>query len=99
MNTVESTNPGVIHDLAGHRFVAILDGHHARLDYEQHDGVLVLVHTEVPAAIGGRGIASGLMRAAVAHARDEGLKVRPACSYAETWLRRHREYDDLRVPA
>jgi uncharacterized protein len=28
-------------------------------------------------------------------ARTEGLKVRPLCSYAAAWMRRHREYHDL----
>ena len=53
------------------------------------------VHTIVPAAIGGRGIASDLVQHAFDYARAEGLRVAPLCSYAEVWLRRHPDYADL----
>lgn len=77
------------HDAANRRFAVTVDGVDARLDYEVEAGVLVITHTLVPPAIGGRGIASDLVRAAFDHARKEGLKVRPECSYADVWARRH----------
>lgn len=87
----------VSHDPVGQRFVVLLDGHQARLDYQRTDGSLDLTHTLVPDAIGGRGVAGQLVRAALEFARAQGLRVRPSCSYAETWMRRHPEYDDLRA--
>jgi predicted GNAT family acetyltransferase len=45
--------------------------------------------------VGGRGIASALVQAAMEVARAEGWKVVPACSYAAAWMRRHPEYRDL----
>jgi predicted GNAT family acetyltransferase len=36
-----------------------------------------------------------VVRAALEHARERGLKVRPACSYVRTYLRRHSEWQDL----
>lgn len=54
-------------------------------------GVMRLTHTEVPPAIEGRGIAAALVRAALAHAEANGLKVEPWCSYVRTYLRRHPE--------
>jgi hypothetical protein len=57
--------------------------------------VMTITHTGVPAAVGGRGIASALVQAAFATARDEGWKVVPACSYAAAWIGRHPEYRDL----
>ncbi|HEX6016891.1 MAG TPA: N-acetyltransferase, partial [Burkholderiaceae bacterium] len=35
------------------------------------------------------------VRAALDHARTNGLRVRPACSYVRTYLRRHPEAQDL----
>lgn len=82
------------HPIPG-RFVTDVDGHQAYLDYEMADGTMHITHTIVPEAIAGRGIASGLVRAAFEQARREGWRVRPICSYAETWVARHPEYADL----
>ena len=73
------------------------DAHAARLDYIEDEGRLTITHTIVPPEIGGRGIAGELVRAALAYARDAGLKVDPQCSYADAWMRRHPEFDVLRA--
>lgn len=85
----------IIHHGIPGRFVTEVDGHAANLDYEMADGVMHITHTRVPESIGGRGIAGKLVEAAFRHARQEGWKVRPLCSYAEGWVRRHPEYADL----
>lgn len=85
------------HDQAGRRFIVVRDGHEAWLDYELADGTLVITHTIVPDAIGGRGIAGELVRSALEFVRAQGLRVRATCSYAEAWMRRHPEFDDLRA--
>ncbi|MFT3761936.1 MAG: GNAT family N-acetyltransferase [Pseudoxanthomonas sp.] len=77
------------------RFSVAVDGHEAELDYRLRDGRMVIQHTGVPEAIGGRGIAGALVRAALEYARAQGLKVTPACSYAADYVRRHPEYADL----
>ncbi|HEX7769455.1 MAG TPA: GNAT family N-acetyltransferase, partial [Dokdonella sp.] len=59
------------------------------------DGIMVIDHTEVPPAVGGRGIAGQLVRAAFETARRAGWRVHPACSYAAAWIQRHPAYGDL----
>ena len=77
---------------AGYAFpLAALDGGIARADYRLVGNVMRLVHTEVPPAFTGRGIAARLVRAALDHARERGLKVQPACSYVRDYMRRHPE--------
>jgi hypothetical protein len=93
---VEATQP-VTHNAEAQRFETKIQGHLARADYRMHDGVMHLVHTEVPVRFEGRGIAATLVRAALAHARAYGLKVHPACSYVRTFMARNREFDDLRA--
>ena len=61
----------------------------------RHGSVLVISHGEAPPALRGTGAASQLMAGVMEIARTEGLKVRPLCSYAAVWMRRHREYHDL----
>jgi uncharacterized protein len=85
----------VHHDADARRFSAHFDGADCELDYELRNGVLTILHTGVPPEVGGRGIAGKLTEAALEFARNSGLKVRPACSYAAVYFRRHPEQADL----
>ena len=87
----------VRHDMAHQRFSVTEDGHLAVLDYVRGDSAIAITHTIVPPPIAGRGIAGDLVRAAMLHARNEGLRVDPQCSYADAWMRRHPEFDALRA--
>ena len=87
----------ILHEVPEQRFVTQAEGHVARLDYIEDEGRLTITHIIVPPEIGGRGIAGELVRAALAYARDAGLKVDPQCSYADAWMRRHPEFDVLRA--
>jgi predicted GNAT family acetyltransferase len=79
------------HNETAQRFEARVDGWLCRADYRRIDAVLHLVHTEVPPALEGRGIAAQLVKAALDFAEAQGLKVRPRCSYVLAYLRRHPE--------
>jgi predicted GNAT family acetyltransferase len=79
------------HDRIAHQFTTMVDNHLAVLDYTLTDKVMSITHTGVPQAIGGRGIAAELMRAAVSAARVGGWTVNPVCSYAVEYLRKHPE--------
>lgn len=88
----------IAHDAASGRFSTRVDGHLAELLYRRQDRRLVIDHTGVPNAIGGRGIAGELVKAALEYARAEGLRVVPACSYSAAYIRRHPQYADLIDP-
>jgi hypothetical protein len=77
------------HDQNAHRFTMEVDGCRAELNYTLAGGVMTITHTGVPPAIGGRGIAAELMRAALQAAHESGWSVKPACSYAAAYMRRH----------
>ncbi|WP_028354140.1 GNAT family N-acetyltransferase [Bordetella petrii] len=77
------------------RFDTRVDGQHCVLDYQLRDDTMIIQHTGVPAAVGGRGIAAELTRAALDTARQRGWRVRPVCSYAVAYFERHPEYQDL----
>jgi predicted GNAT family acetyltransferase len=85
----------VEHDPQGRRFHTEVDGHRAEVVYRLDDGVMTLTHTGVPEAIGGRGVAASLTRAALDTARAQGWRVVAQCAYAHDYLQRHREYADL----
>lgn len=84
------------HDAARRRFEILIEGGHCVLDYTLAHATMTIVHTEVPTRLGGRGIAAGLVRAALDEARARGWKVVPACSYAEAFMHKHAgEYGDI----
>ena len=83
----------VRHDTAACQFIADVEGWRAVLDYTICGDVMTITHTGVPAAIGGRGIAGELVRAALSAAHDAGWKVIPACSYAAAYMARHPQDD------
>lgn len=61
----------------------------------REDGVLVIDHTGVPAALEGRSIAGKLMERAIDEAREKGLRIEPRCSYVVAAFRRHSDWSDV----
>jgi predicted GNAT family acetyltransferase len=52
-------------------------------------------HTEVPPELGGKGIASKLIRGALDQVRAEGLKVIAQCPFVKAFIDKHADYQDL----
>ena len=89
------TTHTIEHDPEAHEFSTTVDGVQAQLVYHLEGQRMVITHTGVPDAIGGRGIAGQLVQAAFEYARSQGWHVRPACSYAAAWVERHPEFNQL----
>lgn len=77
------------------RFELEVDGHVAFVTYHMVGDVMVLPHTETPFALRERGIGERVVLGALAHARAQGLKVRPMCSFVRHVLTQHPEHQDL----
>lgn len=87
--------PRVEHDRAGSRFLAHIDSQLCVADYRLAGTLMTMHHTYVPPALEGRGIAAALVAEALAHARREGWRVRPSCSYVARYMQRHPDTLDL----
>ncbi|MEO6234919.1 MAG: GNAT family N-acetyltransferase [Thermomonas sp.] len=85
------------HDVKTHRFNTVVDDVTGYVEYDLAGDVMIVTHTIVPSEIGGRGIAGALVKAALEHARAEGWKVVPQCSYADAWMRKNPDYEGLRA--
>jgi uncharacterized protein len=85
----------VKHNEARHRFEIALEGHVNRVEYELDGKLMRITHTVVHPSLEGRGIASTLVAATLAHARANGLKVDPQCPYTRAYMQRHPETQDL----
>src|SRR6266496_3360080 len=66
-----------------------VDGLLAGVQYRRTGQRLVLIHTEVPQELEGRGLGGALVTAAIDRAAREGLTVVPLCPFARGWLQRH----------
>ena len=85
----------VIHNPSHNRFEVDLGKEKAVLIYSIKAGLFLLLHTEVPEAFEGRGIAAGMTKTALEFANKSSLKVRSYCSYATRYLERHPEYREM----
>ncbi|HXW23820.1 MAG TPA: GNAT family N-acetyltransferase [Xanthobacteraceae bacterium] len=80
---------------AFNRFELEVDGHLAVAHYRRSPGLITFTHTEVPSALGGRGVGSTLARGALELARAEGVKVASQCPFVSAYLAKHAEFNDL----
>jgi len=80
---------------AANRFETVVEGQNCVLEYGLDGGVLAIDHVFVPEAVGGRGIAAALTKAALDTARAEGWRIVANCPYAAAYIARHPAYADL----
>ena len=88
-------NGEVRHDEAQRRFELEEEGQVGFLTYILQDERIVFTHTIVPPELEGRGIGGRIVKEGLAHARAQGLKVVPQCSFVRGYIERHEEYGDL----
>lgn len=77
------------------RFESQLDDAFAFIEYRWLKGDMVLMHTLVPEAHEGKGVAGSLAKFALEYARNKNLKVIVYCPYVAAYLKRHPEYNDV----
>ena len=80
---------------ARNRYEMAVDGETAYVTYARQGDHITLIHTEVPAALGGRGIGSTLARSVLDDIRRRGLRVTPECEFIASFIQRHPDYADL----
>lgn len=78
------------------RYRLIVDGVEAEMTYSRAGkGLIIIDHTEVPAALRGRKIGERLVRQAIEDARREGIAIVPLCPFAKAQIERHPEWQDV----
>ncbi|URW75748.1 N-acetyltransferase [Sphingomonas donggukensis] len=82
---------------AEHRYELVEDSEMAFAAYELAGDTITFTHTIVPEAIGGRGVGSRLVAAALANVRQRGLKVVPRCAFVAAYVAKHPEWRELLV--
>ena len=80
----------------GGRYVTTVDGHEAEMTYSRAGTSRIIIdHTGVPKALGGRGVGVALVKRAVEDARADGIKIIPLCPFAKAQIEKHPEWQDV----
>lgn len=80
----------------GGRYVVRIDGHEAEMTYSRAGAKLIIIdHTGVPEALGGRGVGQQLVLRAIADAHKEGFRIIPLCPFAKAQFDKHPEWGDV----
>jgi predicted GNAT family acetyltransferase len=64
-------------------------------NYRLTPSAVIITHTETPAALRGRGVASELVKGALELIRRDGRKVIAGCGFVVDYLDKHPEHADL----
>ena len=78
------------------RYELVIDGVvRGYVDYRRHPHRTTILHTEIDAALDGRGFGSRLARFALDDARARGDRIAIFCPFVRTYVQRHPEYEAL----
>jgi len=84
----------LINNEAESRFELVIDGHIAFVAYNKIP-VLTLTHTEVPEALGGKGIGKLLAEKVFTYLQTKGEKARVVCPFLLAYIKRHPEWQSI----
>ncbi len=84
---------------AEQRYEIRIDDQLAELKYERNGDQIILVHTGVPPALEGHGLANKLTQTALEDAQAAKLTVVPQCPFVAQYIREHHEYLPLLSPS
>ena len=86
----------ILHDKEENKFYKIVNGKEAYLRYIMLDNKTIdMIKTYVPPELRGQGLAAEVVFAGMNFAKENNLNVIPTCSYVETFIERHKEYQSL----
>lgn len=78
------------------RYRLVVDGVEAEMTYSRAgEGLIIIDHTEVPAALRGRKVGERLVRQAIEDARRDRVEIIPLCPFAKAQIGRHPEWQDV----
>ena len=77
------------------QFEMHIDDATALIAYQERGDNYMLIHTEVPESLEGKGIASILVLKTLNLIEEQGRKIIPMCSYVKSYLAKHPEWQRI----
>lgn len=77
------------------QFEMKVEGKLAKIEYTLKGDRIFLTHTEVPAALEGKGVASAMVEKVLQNIEERKLKLVPLCPYVASYLKRHPDWKRL----
>jgi hypothetical protein len=78
-----------------HSYELWVENKRSFIDYKLENDQSVLLHTEVPEELEGKGIAAALVEKTFQYLEEQNMKVVPVCSYVLTYLKRYPKWNHL----
>jgi len=74
------------------QFEMEVDGQKAVIVYQEHHFTTTLLHTEVPPALEGKGVATAIIEKTLAYLEKNHFRVIPLCPFVVAYIKRHPEW-------
>ena len=74
------------------RFEIACEEHLTFLEYKVTGTLMTFLHTEVPESLSGKGFGGKLVKFALEYAEQNNLDVVAQCEFAQSCIKRHKEY-------
>jgi uncharacterized protein len=81
------------------RFEMTVDDEVSFIQYKKMSHAIALLHTEVPQAMEGRGIAAALVEKTFHYMEENHLKIISLCPYVSLYLKRHPAWNRIVEPS
>jgi predicted GNAT family acetyltransferase len=85
----------VIHDKDKSQFIITIDNKECYVEYNMENNKMNLYHTYTDPDLRGKGLAAKVVVAAFEYAKSNNLKIIPGCTYVQSFVSKHKEYDEL----
>lgn len=92
----------VTKNTTNHRYELVVDGYTAFIDYKEEGTRIHLIHTESPAALAGRGVATALIEKTLMAIEEHNQTVLPYCPLVFAYIKKNPAWKrivDLSFPA
>lgn len=88
MSDNENIEIAIEHQQDKQRFIILVDGHEAVLEYQLSDKDIDFNRTFVPNELRGKGLAERLVRHGLKWAKSQDLTIQASCWYVEKFLKK-----------
>jgi predicted GNAT family acetyltransferase len=85
----------LVNNNALQRFELEVDGYTAFIEYKASGKQMILIHTEVPSELEGKGVGTAIVEKTLEYIENNQLKLVPLCPFVITYLKRHPDWNRL----